>query len=59
MIKKEKIYEGTTQDKYKVTLLNDEWPDDETLIDWCDLDNMGGLVGPKGINSCVVTVYKD
>jgi hypothetical protein len=59
MIQKEKIYEGTTQDKYKVTLLNDEWPDDETLIDWCDLDNMGGFVGPKGINSCVVTVYKD
>jgi hypothetical protein len=52
-------YEGSAQDRYRVTLLNDKWPDDKTLIDWCDPDNLGGYVGQKTDRFCVVTVYKD
>jgi hypothetical protein len=59
MIQKVKVYEGSAQDRYEVTLLNGEWPDDETLIDWCDPDNLGGFVGQKSERFCVVTVYKD
>jgi hypothetical protein len=59
MIQKVKVYEGPAQDRYRVTLLNGEWPDDETLIDWCDPNNFGGFVGQKTERFCVVTVYTD
>ena len=59
MIQKGKTYEGSSQDRYSVTLLNGEWPDDETLIDMCDPNNLGGFVGIKSGNFCKVTVYTD
>ena len=59
MIQKVKFYEGTVLDRYNVTLLNGEWPDAKTLIDWCDPDNSSGYVGQKTNTTCVVTVFKD
>ena len=48
MIQKVKVYEGSAQDHYEVTLLNGEWPSDKELIDFCDPDNFGGHVEERG-----------